>query len=211
MYTLTLPSVTSCDTLLTLNLTVNPAITTNLSAQICTGQTYLFNGQNLTLPGLYIDSSQTSITGCDSIIVLTLSVDSILNQSVAASICAGGGFIFHGDTLTEGGIYTTILPSVTSCDTLLTLTLTVTPAITTNVAAQICAGQTYLFNGQSLTLPGLYIDSSLTSITGCDSIIVLILSVDSILNQSIMASICAGGGYIFHGDTLTEGGIYTTI
>ena len=57
----------------------------NISQAICAGQSYLFNGQNLTQPGTYSATYQT-VTGCDSVINLTLSV-----QYVNTSIGVSGG------------------------------------------------------------------------------------------------------------------------
>jgi hypothetical protein len=55
----------------------------NINQSICVGQTYLFNGQTLTQPGVYHATYQT-VTGCDSVINLNLSVQYV-NTSVGVS------------------------------------------------------------------------------------------------------------------------------
>ena len=51
-------------------LTGNPNKATNLSAQICAGESYVFNGNTLTSSGIYT-ANLTAATGCDSVEVLT--------------------------------------------------------------------------------------------------------------------------------------------
>ncbi|MCO5279621.1 MAG: hypothetical protein M9931_01040 [Chitinophagales bacterium] len=46
----------------------------------------------------------------------------------------------------------------------------------------ICTGQSYSFNGQTLTQQGIYFDT-LTNANGCDSLITLNLSVGRTLHQ----------------------------
>lgn len=55
----------------------------NINQSICVGQTYSFNGQNLTQPGTYSATFQT-VNGCDSVINLTLAVQYV-NTSVGVS------------------------------------------------------------------------------------------------------------------------------
>jgi hypothetical protein len=55
----------------------------NINQSICAGQSFSFNGQNLTQPGTYSATFQT-VNGCDSVINLTLSVQYV-NTSVGVS------------------------------------------------------------------------------------------------------------------------------
>jgi len=88
----TLINSLGCDSILQLNLTVNPAYNQNQSVVICTGTTYSFGGQNLTASGTY-SHTYTNANGCDSLVQLNLSVaDSVSIQSSNGSIgfCPGG-------------------------------------------------------------------------------------------------------------------------
>ncbi|MFA7082644.1 MAG: fibronectin type III domain-containing protein [Bacteroidales bacterium] len=73
VYTRTLQASNGNDSIITLNLMVNPTYHTNLTASICQGETYTENGFNADSTGIYTKNLQT-IKGCDSIINLTLSV-----------------------------------------------------------------------------------------------------------------------------------------
>ena len=88
----TLTNSLGCDSILQLNLTVNPSYNQNQSVVICTGTTYSFAGQNLTASGTY-SHTYTTANGCDSLVQLNLSVaDSVSIQTTNGSVgfCPGG-------------------------------------------------------------------------------------------------------------------------
>ena len=206
-YTHTLQSVHGCDSVVTLTLTVNPVFNTPLTAEICDGGSYDFFGQALTSAGTYTHTQQ-SVHGCDSLITLTLTVNPVFNTPLTAEICDGGSYDFFGQTLTSAGTYTHTLQSIHGCDSVITLTLSVNPALNTSLSAEICEGGSYDFFGQTLTTAGTY-THTLQSIHGCDSVITLTLTVNDVINTPISAEICDGGSYNFFGQTLTTAGTYT--
>ena len=122
--------------------TLIPAIYNNLSSQICKGNSYDFNGQFLTESGIYNDTV-TAYSGGDSIIILNLTVNLSSNNSINHSICEGDTYYFNGNYLTLSGTYLDTLNNLNTCDSLVTLILTViniNPLITSN-------GDTLIANG----------------------------------------------------------------
>jgi uncharacterized delta-60 repeat protein len=77
----TLQTTLGCDSFITLNLTVNSFVTGSTLASICQGQSYTFNGQQLTQAGQYLDTL-TSAGGCDSILTLTLTVNPLPQPTI---------------------------------------------------------------------------------------------------------------------------------
>jgi uncharacterized repeat protein (TIGR01451 family) len=124
-YADTLTSPSACDSILTLTLTVTQAGRRLISASVCNGGTYSFGGRSLTRPGSYSDTIHTS--GCDSIVTLTLAVTSTLTNSISQSICQGSSYIFGIRTLTQPGIYHDTLTTSMGCDSVVSLSLAVTP------------------------------------------------------------------------------------
>src|SRR5690606_21433430 len=104
IYIDTLQSVSGCDSIVALTLNVNPIITDSISASICSGDSFSFGSQQLSIAGVYFDTLQ-SVSGCDSIITLTLDVDSVYVDSISANICSGDFFAFGGQQLSAAGIY----------------------------------------------------------------------------------------------------------
>ncbi|HLP50632.1 MAG TPA: T9SS type A sorting domain-containing protein [Chitinophagales bacterium] len=143
-YNDTLVNAVGCDSVITLNLTVSPALTGDFSETICNGSSYTFFAQTLTQSGNYTETVQTQ-DGCDSIITLHLTVLAPITTTLAESICQGGSYDFNGDVLTIAGVYADTLASAQSCDSIVTLTLTIVDAtaITTQPASTltVCSGE----------------------------------------------------------------------
>ncbi len=91
------------------------------------------------------------------------------------TICQGDSFLFYGRTLTQAGTYTNTLHRASGCDSMFSLTLSVTAPVTAYVQVAICQGDTFMLGHRALTAPGTYSDTTAGSTT-CDSITVLTLS-----------------------------------
>ena len=154
VYNDTLNTIHGCDSIVTLNLTI--------------GTTPLANaGQNITLcsseigtiglgaqPGL--NYSWSPATG--------LSATNISNPSVQMLNLNTGWPIIQTYTLTV--IDNT---SPMSCSATDQVDVTILPAYQTTIQDTLCNGGPYIYNGQSYSQTGIYVDSSQT-VSGCDSI-----------------------------------------
>ena len=143
----------------------------------------------------------TDANGCNGSATIALTVNEPYSVATEASICVGESYDFFGQTITTEGNYQATLSSIAGCDSLINLTLIVIPQLETTTSSSICAGSSYLFEGTNYTLAGTYRDT-LQSINGCDSILVLNLSVFDEINVSLSASICEGSNY-----TLPDGSL----
>lgn len=202
----TLNNSHGCDSIITLNLTVKPAITTSISAAICSGRTYSFNGQQLSASGTYT-AHFTAANGCDSTVTLVLQVGNYITNTINANICAGSSYNFNGRQLNSSGNYKDTLTALGGCDSIITLQLSITEPSTGSIHASICPGGSYGFNGHQLTEAGNYTDT-LTAANGCDSIVTLTLQVNSILTTNLIDTICQGNTYNFNGQNLAATGVY---
>ncbi|MCC7465326.1 MAG: T9SS type A sorting domain-containing protein, partial [Saprospiraceae bacterium] len=211
-YTATLTGENGCDSTVVLNLTVLPVYTEAIQVTICANDSYDFEG------GIYSDAGIYEVTyqganGCDSTLVLELSVLPLATSSSEATICAGEEFEYNGTVLTETGVYEFVYPGLgaNGCDSIEVLTLTVLPAVpVTTLAATLCDGEVYNYNGEELTEQGVY-SFNYTAQTGCDSIVVLNLNVNPVVETSVTASICEGEVYLFGGQVLTDAGTYIAV
>ena len=84
-YTQNLQTVNGCDSIVTLNLTVNPTYNITIDASINDGETYEENGFSESEAGTYVRTIQSEF-GCDSVITLNLTVNSSLNDVVANAV-----------------------------------------------------------------------------------------------------------------------------
>ncbi|MEI7802013.1 MAG: hypothetical protein WCI97_05180, partial [Bacteroidota bacterium] len=116
-----------------------------------------------------------------------------------------------GTSVTAAGTYTSTLTSGSGCDSVITTNLIVNPVYASTVNAAICNGATYtLPSGTSVTAAGTY-TSTLTSISGCDSVITTNLTVNPVYASTVNAAICNGATYTLpSGTSVTAAGTYTS-
>ena len=206
-YTQNLQTVNGCDSIVTLNLTINPVESTNLTAAICEGTTYTENGFNVSEAGTYTQTLQT-INGCDSIVTLTLSVNPVASTNLTAAICEGSVYSENGFNASEAGTYTQNLQTTNGCDSIVTLNLTINPVASTTFTAAICESSSYTENGFNVSEAGTY-TQTLQTINGCDSIVTLNLTVNPVASTNLTAAICEGSAYTENGFNVSEAGTYT--
>lgn len=208
VYQTVIPNWYGCDSIITVNLAVEPEIPVSIDVSICSGDTYEYLGINATTAGQY----QTLISGngdCDTLLTINLSVLEPVEGTLDASICAGATYILYDITATESGVYQTMLTSSEGCDSLLTVNLVILDPVEGTIDASICAGVTYTLYDISATESGVY-QTMLTSTDGCDSLLNVNLTVDDPLSSEIDARVCAGDTYTLNDITATETGSYST-
>jgi len=141
-YTASYLSVNGCDSIYTLNLTVNPVYEFTENYSICQGDNYYWQGENRTNTDTYI-ASYTSQFGCDSIYILNLTANPTYLFEEMLEICEGETFEWHGETYTAGGYlqYQNDYESVFGCDSIYILHMDINElpeVIITGLDAQYC-------------------------------------------------------------------------
>ncbi len=156
---------------------VNSVIQSNGSfTSIIWNTTETTNSIQVNTPGIYW-ATATNANGCTEQDSMEVFETPTVYSSYADSICSGSSYSFYGQSLSQAGVYVDTLQSVLGCDSIVTLQLSIIQPITTNISASICAGDTYAFNGQNISLAGQY-SVTVPSVFGCDSILQLTLTVN---------------------------------
>lgn len=153
---------------------------------ICSGDSLHIGDTIFTEPGQYT-INLTDANGCDSTVVLTLSVNPVYNETAQATICQGDIYTFGKQTLTEAGKYTEVFESAFGCDSTVVLTLVVNPVFNETTHVNICQGETYTFGKQTLNKAGVYTEV-FTSTFGCDSTVVLTLNIEFVEKPVLIAN-----------------------
>lgn len=209
-----LTSIEGGDSLIILDLSFIPSARVNVFDTICHGLSYHFNGVDYNRSGLYIDTLQSRVTGCDSIVSLYLRVNDAIRSTVNHVLCYGDTYVFDGREITQSGTYIDTLQTAIGCDSIVTLHLSAKPLLRTVIHDVVCPGETYTGYG-FIGVPAIARDYERTETTsdGCDSTIVLRLAVltDDItyLRQTIGEDDLP---YTFYGKTYPVGtaqGTYT--
>jgi gliding motility-associated-like protein len=166
-YVDSLTNVAGCDSILSLNLTVNPKYLITRNQSICQGDSVLLDGSFQTITGVYTDSLQTNF-GCDSIIVTNLTVNPtyLINQKLA--ICVGDSILLGGSFQTTAGLYTDSLQTNFGCDSIVTTTLTIRQFADAGITFDnsLCVDDSSIFMTAAIT-GGLWSGIGITnSVTG---------------------------------------------
>ena len=127
-----------------------------------------------------------------------------------ATVCFGDTYDWNGQTYTESGEYTYTTVAANGADSIVTLTLTILPEVpVTNEKAAVCYSETYTWHDQEYTASGEY-SVTLQDVNGCDSVIVLTLTVyPQTPATTEEVTVKFGETYEWNGVVYNESGEYT--
>ena len=163
-YTVSVTNTDGCSASTSTTVTVNPLpiVTISGNSSFCQGgsttltasgaNTYLWSNAS-TLESISISNAGTytvtgtDVNGCTNTASQTVAVNPTYNIPLTHSICEGESYNFYGQNLTSAGTYTHTLQTISGCDSMLTLTLTVKTLPTISIS-----GNTTICEGQSTTL-----------------------------------------------------------
>lgn len=158
-----------CDSFIYTNLTVIPRTFATVFDTICEGESVFLAGGNQNTSGAYNDTLLNSLN-CDSIITTNLYVVDTTITHNDVYICEGESFLAGGSNQSTSGVYTDIIPTLSSCFNTVITHLFVLESTLTVVDTTLCPGESYLAGGQVQTSAGTYNDT-LFHFNGCDSLI----------------------------------------
>ncbi len=144
-----------------LNLTVYPTHERSLQTSICEGNDFNYGVFHFEAPEAGVHTQEhvfSSVHGCDSLVIMTLTVHPSYEQEITAEICEGEDYKENGFNLTNlsAGTYNETLEFETDhdCDSVVNLTLTVHEAPIVDIE-----GNTTITQGESTTLTANGADS----------------------------------------------------
>ncbi|HET7732534.1 MAG TPA: gliding motility-associated C-terminal domain-containing protein, partial [Paludibacter sp.] len=206
--TVTLKNILGCDSVVTLNLTVLAANSTQHTSICATELPFYWNNIVFSESGTKTVELK-NILGCDSVATLDLKVTaqgSILN----ADICLGQSYTFNDTIRVKAGTYTAHYFNQAGCDSIVTMILTEKKPTASKTRRVICPLQLpFSWNNISCPDAGTY-TARLTNSVGCDSIATLELIVESPIVTTSELTICPSElPYLWNGINYTKSGIYT--
>ncbi|MEL7122358.1 MAG: gliding motility-associated C-terminal domain-containing protein, partial [Bacteroidota bacterium] len=209
MYSDTLQSISGCDSIVNLNLTVNPSFSMTLTETICEGESITIGNTTFTTSGNFTERLNT-VNGCDSIINLSLTVVPSFEDNIEETICEGDSIVIGSSIYKADGSYSDTLQNVFGCDSIINLRLFVNPTFNRSINQSICTGDSIILGNQVLKETGVYTESFLSS-NGCDSVVTIDLFVNPFINTVVDSTICEGE-VIFIGDSsYSESGTYEQV
>ena len=204
------PSVTftnaaGCDSVVTLNLTINPSYYVTQTVSSCGFYTWSQNGMTYTQSGNYIDTTTTA-GGCDSIVALSLTISNPTNTNVFATSCGSYTWSQNGMTYTTSGTYVDTVATA-GCDSIVTLNLTVNQPSSSVDVVSACGSYTWI-NGVTYNASTNTPSITFTNAAGCDSVVTLNLTINP--NYYVTQTVSSCGSYTWtqNGMTYTQSGNY---
>jgi hypothetical protein len=196
----TIANAVGCDSFMILHLTIAtpPTSPTIINHLACSS--YQFAGQLLTTSGTYYDTLING-NGCDSIVMLNLTITSSSSYTMNQTAC--DSFVFDSQTVSSSGIYYDTLVNASSCDSFITLNLTINHSSYTTINEIAC--DSFIFDSHTFSSSGIYYDT-LVNASGCDSFVTLNLTINHQSYSALNETAC--DSFIFGAQTLSSSGIY---
>ena len=149
--TYTLTNIYGCDSIVTLNLTINSPNTGIDIQSACVTYTWI-NGQTYTTNNNTATFTLQNIYGCDSIVTLNLTIFSPNTGVDVQSSCGPYTWINGVTYSTNNNTATYTLTNIFGCDSIVTLNLTIaSAAITANGNTTFCQNQNVVLQSSSTT------------------------------------------------------------
>lgn len=149
--TYTLTNIYGCDSIVTLNLTINSPNTGIDIQSACVTYTWI-NGQTYTTNNNTATFTLQNIYGCDSIVTLNLTIFSPNTGVDVQSSCGPYTWINGVTYSTNNNTATYTLTNISGCDSIVTLNLTIaSAAITANGNTTFCQNQNVVLQSSSTT------------------------------------------------------------
>ena len=183
-----------------------PEVDTIIYILICENDSIFLNNSWQKTSGLYTDTL-IATNGADSIIHTHLSVNAISRSTINITICEGQSYFASGANQTTTGTYFDTLENSLGCDSIVTTNLYINTVSASTIDTTICEGQSYYAGGANQTFTGIYYDTLINS-AGCDSIVTINLTVNSVSTSTVNIEICEGESYFAGGINQTTPGTY---
>ena len=196
--------VTGCDSIVTLNLTINQPVYG--PTQTVTGcDSVIYKGIKYTASTQIEDTLDIPASnGCDSILLVNIIVNQHAEGVAALEGC--DSVVFKGITYTADTlVYDTIAGGAANlCDSIVAVTITVKHSTASEEYAENC--DSYVWRGNTYTASGDYTDT-IPNIAGCDSILTLHLTIHHADSSSVeVVDTC--NMYMWHDSLYTRPGVY---
>lgn len=168
-------NVSGCDSIVTLNLTVNHSNTGDTTAVVCDSLVWHDSTYSVT-PELEPVFKYMNVSGCDSIVTLHLTVNHSNTGDTTAVVC---------DSLVWYGVTYSTVPNIApthsftnaaGCDSTVTLNLTINHSTTGDTSAVVCDSLVW-YGATYSTLPAISPTHVFTNANGCDSTVTLNLTI----------------------------------
>ena len=192
LYTLSVTKnndIVSYDVLVNSN--INSIPPTDYSQTFCAGQSITINGTTYDQNNPTGNETLTGASGCDSIININLTFIDTTTTDYYQTLCTGEMLTINGTIYDQNNpTGTETLTSVSGCDSIVNIHLTFNNTIHTDYNQTLCNGQDLMVNGTIYNQNNPSGTETLTTASGCDSIVNINLSFLPPISTNITQTLC---------------------
>ncbi len=201
VYTVTISNTASCDSIITLNLTVNNSHTIMDTVTACNSYLWPIDSNIYTTSGIYMDSNINSV-GCDSTHILNLTINNSNTGLYTITACDSFIWIDGITYTTNNNTATHTLTNSVGCDSVVTLNLTINNSNTGTDLVIACDSLIWI-DGITYTASNTTATHTLTNTVGCDSVVSLNLTINNSNSGTDIMTACKTYTWI-DGNTYTS-------
>ncbi|PCI98141.1 MAG: hypothetical protein COB15_06500 [Flavobacteriales bacterium] len=198
--TFTETNIAGCDSIVTLDLTINNS-NTGTDVQVACNS-YTWHGTTYTSSTNTPIFTETNVAGCDSIVTLDLTINNVVNSTDVVIACVSYTWIDGNNYTTSNNTATQTLlgGSVNGCDSIVTLDLTINNSNTGTDVQVAC--NSYTWHGTMYTSSTNTPTFTEINAAGCDSIVTLDLTINNSNTGTDVQVAC--NSYTWHGTTYSS-------
>ena len=182
---------------------------TFLSELLCSGDSVVYDNEIIKKSGVY-EFDYINQNGCDSVIIMDVTVNPSYDVAIAETVCLGDSVMLGRRACKDPGIYSENFSNIYGCDSTVTLYLDVIEPVENYISKNICSGDSVEVAGIFYKSSGLY-THSLVSHRGCDSTVIMDLTVNQPSDTLLTRTICGGDSVIFGDRALKETGVFQQV
>jgi hypothetical protein len=197
----TLTNAGGCDSVVTLNLTINNSNTGTDIATACDSYTWI-DGNVYTSNNNTATHTLTNASGCDSVVTLNLTINNSNTGTDVATACDSYTWIDGNVYTSSNNTATHILTNVVGCDSVITLNLTINNSNTGTAVETACNSYTWI-DGNVYTSNNNTATHTLTNAGGCESVVTLNLTINNSNTGTDVVTACNSYTWI-------DGNVYTS-
>ncbi|MBX7164475.1 MAG: hypothetical protein K1X49_12330 [Saprospiraceae bacterium] len=137
--------------------------------------------------------TMTDSNGCMSSDTVEIFPSDFIKMNIDTNLCRGEKLLWRNQILTQDGIYMDTVPSINTCDTILSLSLKLLDRNLSYRSVSICPTSSYIYKNKIYNIGDQIIDT-VSAVLACDTILSIDIKAHTIKALKITADslICAG-------------------
>jgi len=191
----TLKNAVGCDSLVTVNVSGLPVLTSTLNVKTCAGTTYTYGGAEIPV-GDSQNFTLKNAAGCDSLVTVNVSALAVSASVLKVEACPGSTYTYAGAEIPVGTTQNFLLKNYLGCDSVVTVAVNALPISVLNLEVKTCPGTTYSYAGIGLAI-GATQSFTFKNWQNCDSIVTVKVGTLPVSASTLNVKTCPGTTYAY--------------